>query len=111
MTRVTGRMDRRKRTSGGNQRLDGSAFAHGLLALRRDGSFVGAVLQAAGLLGRPAQEELDLRVEAAQIVVRPALDGVQHRRIDAKEKGLSVYHGAIPDPGSRTPTIGRSSRY
>jgi hypothetical protein len=32
---------------------------------------------APGLLDRPAQEELNLCIEAAQIVVRPALDGFQ----------------------------------
>ena len=44
------------------------------------------------LLGRPAQEELDLRVQAAQIVVRPALDGVQHGGIDAKEERFTFGH-------------------
>ena len=47
---------------------------------------------AAGLLDRPAQEELNLRVEAAQIVVRPALDGLQHGGVDAKQKGFAVSH-------------------
>jgi hypothetical protein len=42
------------------------------------------------LLGRPAQEELDLRVEAAQIVVRPALDGIQHGWIDTKQERFAV---------------------
>ena len=59
-----------------------------------------AVLEPPGILEGPAQEELDLRVEAAQIVVRPALDGFQHRRIDTKQKGLTVGHASFPIPNS-----------
>jgi hypothetical protein len=39
---------------------------------------------AAGLLEGAAQEELDLPVQAAQIVVRPTLDGLQQCWIDTK---------------------------
>jgi hypothetical protein len=49
---------------------------------------------AAGLLEGPAQQELDLRVEAAQIVVRPPLDGLQQRRIDTKQEGFPIRHDA-----------------
>jgi len=67
------------------------------------------LLQAAGLLGSPAQDELDLRVEAAQIVVRPALKGFQHGWIDTKQERFTVSHGFVPGsraPGSRFPTSG-----
>ena len=50
------------------------------------------VFQPPGLLRRAAQQELDLRVEAAQIVVRPALDGVQHRGVDPKEERFTIGH-------------------
>ena len=48
--------------------------------------------QPAGLLGGAPQDELDLRVEAAQIIVRPALHGVEHGRIDTKQERLAIGH-------------------
>ena len=39
---------------------------------------------AAGLLEGAAEEELDLPVQATQIVVRPTLDGLQQGWIDTK---------------------------
>jgi hypothetical protein len=45
-------------------------------------------------LNGPAQDELDLRVEAAQIVVRPALERVQQGRVDTKKKRLTLGHGS-----------------
>lgn len=39
-----------------------------------------------------AQDELDLPVEAAQIVIRPPLDGVQQLAIHAEEEWFSVSH-------------------
>ena len=47
---------------------------------------------AARLLEGAAQEELDLRVEAAQIVVRPALDGLQQGWINTKQERFTVGH-------------------
>jgi len=47
---------------------------------------------APGLLEGPAQEELDLPVQAAQIIVRPTLDGLQQRWINTKEKWFTVRH-------------------
>jgi hypothetical protein len=44
------------------------------------------------LLQRPPQQKLDLRVQAAQIVVRPPLHRVEHRGIDPKEKRLPLRH-------------------
>ena len=64
------------------------------LRLRCDRLFpfrlVGVV--AAGLLEGAAQEELDLRIETAQIIVRPALDGLQQSRVNAKQEGFAVSH-------------------
>ena len=77
--------------SGGSdcvERRESALASRGFTAFWR--AFVFAV--ASRLLGRPAQEELDLRVEAAQIVVRPALDGVQHGGIDAKEERFAIGH-------------------
>jgi hypothetical protein len=45
------------------------------------------------LLDGAAQEELDLPVEAAQIVVRPALDGFQQGSIDTEKKRFPFSHG------------------
>jgi hypothetical protein len=50
------------------------------------------LLVAAGLLEGAAQEELDLPVQGAQIVVRPALDGLQHRWINPQQEWFSVSH-------------------
>jgi len=59
---------------------------------------------AARLLEGAAQEELDLRVEAAQIVVRPALDGLQQGWINTKQERFSVSHCSLfPDPWSLVP--------
>jgi len=63
-----------------------------------------ALCVAPGLLDRAAQEELDLRIEAAQIVVRPALDGFQQGRVDTKQKRFTFGHGL--GPGSRLPVPG-----
>ena len=48
--------------------------------------------QPAGPSQRIAQDELDLRVEAAQIVVRPALHRVEHGAVDPQEEGLPFGH-------------------
>lgn len=57
-----------------------------------DGSGVGIARQPAGLLQRAAEDELDLRVGAAQIVVRPPLHGVEQPGIDPQEEGLALGH-------------------
>jgi hypothetical protein len=41
---------------------------------------------------RPPQEELDLRVEAAQVVVGPPLDGLEDVPLDPDQEGLAVPH-------------------
>lgn len=46
----------------------------------------------ARILHRPPEQKLDLRVEAAQLVVGPALDRVEQVRIDTKQKRASVGH-------------------
>lgn len=45
-------------------------------------------------LQRIAQDVLDLRVDRTEIVVRPALYGVEQRRFEAKEERLARGHGA-----------------
>lgn len=42
------------------------------------------------LLERAPKNEFDLRVQAAQIVVRPALHGLQQRRVHAQQKRLPL---------------------
>jgi hypothetical protein len=42
-----------------------------------------------------AQDELDLRVEAAQIVVRPPLYRIQNGAVDPQEKGFPLGHGLL----------------
>jgi hypothetical protein len=44
-------------------------------------------------LQRTPQQELDLAVQAAQIVVCPALNGVENLAIDSQEERLAVGHG------------------
>lgn len=41
------------------------------------------------------QQELDLAVQAAQIVVCPALNGVEYVAVYAHEEGLPVRHGGL----------------
>ena len=48
------------------------------------------VLESSGLLDGPPEEELDLRVQAAQVVVRPPLDSIQQGWVDPKEEGLKI---------------------
>ena len=47
------------------------------------------------LLQRPPQQELDLAVEAAQVVVCPALNRVEHLAVDPKQERLALGHGAL----------------
>jgi len=44
------------------------------------------------LLERPPQQELDLPVQAAQVIVGPTLDGVEHLAIDAKQERFAFGH-------------------
>jgi len=53
------------------------------------------LLFSARLLEGAAQEELDLRIEAAQIVVRPALDRLQQGRVDTKQEGFPIRHDVL----------------
>jgi hypothetical protein len=46
-----------------------------------------------GLLQRAPQQELDLTVQTAQVVIRPPLHVVQQVAIDAKKKGFALCHG------------------
>jgi hypothetical protein len=39
-----------------------------------------------------AQEEFDLTVQRPKLVVRPALDSIQHFRIHAQQEGTSSRH-------------------
>lgn len=45
-----------------------------------------------GGLQRASQHELDLRIEAAQIVVRPPLHGVQQLAINTEQERLAIRH-------------------
>ena len=44
---------------------------------------------------RTAQKELNLRVQTAQVIVRPALHGIEQLRVDAKQERFSVRHEAV----------------
>ena len=50
-------------------------------------------------LERPPQQELDLRVEAAQVVVGPALDRVEHVAVHPQQEGLALGHRGHPPTG------------
>lgn len=41
---------------------------------------------------RLSQQEFDLPVQAAQIIIGPLLDGVQNGWVDAEKKGLALRH-------------------
>jgi len=45
--------------------------------------------QPAFLLERAAQHELDLSVQAPQVIVRPSLQGVEDLRVNPEEKGFA----------------------
>ena len=76
--------------------LGARRHARGLRCAVRIPAFALRSRQALGepafLLQHLAQHELDLRVERAQIVVGPALDGVEHLRVDAQQEGLALAH-------------------
>src|SRR3989304_4535487 len=50
---------------------------------------------------RSPQQELDLAVQAAQVVVCPALNGVEHVPVDPKQERLAVRHGVLTGRSSR----------
>jgi hypothetical protein len=41
------------------------------------------------LLQDAAQHELDLSVQAPQVIVRPSLEGVEDLRVDAEQEGFA----------------------
>ena len=45
------------------------------------------------LFQRTPQQELDLAVQAAQVVVCPALNGVEDLAVDSQEERLTLGHG------------------
>jgi hypothetical protein len=51
------------------------------------------VLDALALGQGLAEDELDLSIDAAQLVVGPFLDGVEDGGVDTKKKGLPFSHG------------------
>ena len=91
-----------------------SAFASSRCGARRGAAAAGAAGAAhlAGVAGQPsrvgqraAQQELDLGVRAAQLVVRPAGQCVVHRRIEPEQHALTFAHRdtapAVTGTGSR----------
>ena len=59
---------------------------------------VQALGQAAGPSERLTQEEFDLRVRAAQLVRRPARQGVVDRRVEPEEKAFALSQRPSPEP-------------
>ncbi len=51
------------------------------------------VAGAPGLGERPSQDEVDLAVEATEIVVGPALERLEEGRIEPEEERFSIGHG------------------
>jgi hypothetical protein len=51
------------------------------------------VLCPPGFSQRFSEQEFDLAVQAAQLVVCPALNGVEHVLVDPKEKRFPIRHG------------------
>jgi hypothetical protein len=54
-------------------------------------------LQSPGVLQHAAEDELDLPVQAAQVVVRPALEGVEDVAIDPQQKRFPLSHKSLID--------------
>jgi hypothetical protein len=48
-----------------------------------------------GVLQRATQDELDLPVQAAQVVVRPALERIEDVPVDAQQKGFTFSHKSL----------------
>ncbi len=65
----------------------------------------GVSIQPPGLIESPPQEELDLRVDAAQVVVRPTLQGEERPLVEAEQEGLAFGHGGVcrPKPLAQAP--------
>ena len=51
----------------------------------------------------PAQDELDLRVHAAQVVARPALERLQDGGVDAEQEGLALGQARVSISGRGCP--------
>ena len=60
----------------------------------RSSSLSSLPVRFASFNARP-QDELDLAVQAAQVVVCPALNGLEHVAVDPKQERLPVGHGAL----------------
>lgn len=52
---------------------------------------------------RPPEQELHLPVDAAQVVGRPALDGVERVRVQPEQERLALSHGACPRTQTTAP--------
>ena len=61
--------------------------------VRLRGSYVGRPGRAARPAKRLPEKILDLGVQAAQVVVCPALNALEHGRVDANQEGFPVRHG------------------
>lgn len=52
------------------------------------------IAQSPGVAQRASEQELDLAVDAAQLVGCPALDGVEGLRVQAQQERLAIRHRA-----------------
>jgi hypothetical protein len=57
--------------------------------------FVGGIFEAAVVSEAFTQDELDLPVKGAEIVVGPLAEGVQDVPVDAQQESLSFSHDAL----------------
>jgi hypothetical protein len=71
---------------------DAGSIAGRRLARRPAGFFPAGRPEPAGVPERAPEDELDLGVEAAQVVGRPPLDGVEDVAVDPDQEGLSLGH-------------------
>jgi len=53
-----------------------------------------------------AQHELDLSVQAPELIVGPRLQRIEDRRIDAKQERLALSHEPPPSPARARRTAG-----
>ena len=78
-------------SAGGNVAAGRPFFAYSArIAAAAAGAPAGAGFSRPSACERPPQHELDLRVQAAQVVAGPALERVQHVAVDPQQEGLAL---------------------
>jgi len=75
-----------------DDKLDNAALTRGPLTL--PGRRRSPLFRPAGFPQRLSEQEFDLAVQAAQVIVCPALNGVEHILVDPKQEWFTIRHDA-----------------